>query len=249
VTDQQAYDLSVRRLIPASVAAFGLSLLFFAPLATAQTRGTTTSTISTGSGGHFVTATAPRAPQATNNFHPNPPKCCINPLSPLNANAPHRGNHPHRPLGGALYAVPYPVYYSQPYVDDSTTADAEPPPDDYAPGPTIFDRRGSNESSAAAEADYAGRTRQTAPEDDSVPPPDAAPEAAPVPEQPRTLLLFKDGHQMEVQNYAIVGDMLYDMTPGRRNKIAVADLDLTATAKANDDRGIDFQLPARPAAN
>jgi len=38
--------------------------------------------------------------------------------------------------------------------------------------------------------------------------------------------------------------MLYDLTPGHRVKIALADLDLTATSKQNDDRGIDFQLPA-----
>ena len=54
---------------------------------------------------------------------------------------------------------------------------------------------------------------------------------------------------LEVQNYAIVGDMLYDMTPGRRTRIAIADLDLPATAKENDDRGIDFELPVRPGAN
>src|SRR5207237_965390 len=32
----------------------------------------------------------------------------------------------------------------------------------------------------------------------------------------------------------------------RRKKIALADLDLTATQKQNEDRGIDFRLPARP---
>ena len=42
---------------------------------------------------------------------------------------------------------------------------------------------------------------------------------------------------------------LYDLTPGHRAKIALADLDLTATAKQNDDRGIDFQLPVGPETN
>ena len=63
------------------------------------------------------------------------------------------------------------------------------------------------------------------------------------------MLVFKDGHQLEVSNYAIVGSTLYDLTVGRRHKIALADLDLTATAKQNDDRGIDFQVPAPPEAN
>jgi hypothetical protein len=61
--------------------------------------------------------------------------------------------------------------------------------------------------------------------------------------------VFKDGHLQEVQNYAIVGDMLYDVSAGHHSKIALADLDLNATTKENDDRGIDFQLPNRLTTN
>jgi len=39
------------------------------------------------------------------------------------------------------------------------------------------------------------------------------------------------------------------LTGGRRQKIALADLDLSATAKQNDDRGIDFQIPSTSEAN
>ena len=49
--------------------------------------------------------------------------------------------------------------------------------------------------------------------------------------------------RLEVQNYAVIGDQLYDLTPGHRRKIALAELDVIATAKQNDDRGIDFELP------
>ena len=62
-------------------------------------------------------------------------------------------------------------------------------------------------------------------------------------DQPQTVLVFKDGRQTEVQNYAVVGSTLYDLTPGRYRRIALADLDLTATTKQNDDRGIDFKVP------
>jgi hypothetical protein len=55
--------------------------------------------------------------------------------------------------------------------------------------------------------------------------------------------VFKDGQRLDVSNYAIVGNTLYDLTPGHRRKVALAELDLSATAKENDDRGIDFQLP------
>jgi hypothetical protein len=63
------------------------------------------------------------------------------------------------------------------------------------------------------------------------------------------LLIFKDGHQAEVENYAIVGDTLYDLSEGRRHKIALADLNLDATAQQNEDRGIDFTVPATAASN
>ncbi len=64
-----------------------------------------------------------------------------------------------------------------------------------------------------------------------------------VPEVP-TALIFKDGHQVEVENYAILGQTLYDLTPGHSRKVALASLDLQATEKENDDRGIVFQVPA-----
>jgi hypothetical protein len=41
-----------------------------------------------------------------------------------------------------------------------------------------------------------------------------------------------------------VGDTLFDFGAGRTHKILLADLDLAATRKANDDRGVDFQIPA-----
>ena len=62
-------------------------------------------------------------------------------------------------------------------------------------------------------------------------------------DQPETVLIFKDGHRAEIRNYAIVGDVLYDFT-SVRHRIALADLDLSATTKENDERGIDFHVPA-----
>ena len=62
-------------------------------------------------------------------------------------------------------------------------------------------------------------------------------------QQPPTTLVFKDGHQLEVENYAILGQTLYDLTPGHPRRVALADLDLAATQKQNDDRGVVFQLP------
>lgn len=58
-----------------------------------------------------------------------------------------------------------------------------------------------------------------------------------------TVLIFRDRHQKEVSNYAIVGQTLLDLTPQHHEKIALADLDLPATTKANDDRGVTFRVP------
>jgi hypothetical protein len=59
---------------------------------------------------------------------------------------------------------------------------------------------------------------------------------------PATVLVFRDQHQQEVQNYAIVGQTIW--TFGQRTqKIPLSDLDLPATTKANDERGVDFRVP------
>lgn len=61
---------------------------------------------------------------------------------------------------------------------------------------------------------------------------------------PATVLVFQDRHKQEIQNYAIVGQTLWNFAPQRTQKIALSDLDLPATVKANDERGIDFRVPA-----
>lgn len=65
-------------------------------------------------------------------------------------------------------------------------------------------------------------------------------EGAPV--LPPTVLVFRDQHKVEVQNYAIVGQSLWAFAP-QHQKIALAELDIPATVKANDDRGVTFRVP------
>jgi len=61
--------------------------------------------------------------------------------------------------------------------------------------------------------------------------------------QPPTLLVFRDQHKQEIRNYAIVGQTLWSFG-ARTEKIPLADLDLAATVKANDERGLTFHVPA-----
>jgi hypothetical protein len=73
----------------------------------------------------------------------------------------------------------------------------------------------------------------------------SAPETASQPPEPAvpTILVFRDQHKQEVQNYAIVGQTLWAFSTGRTQKIPLASLDITATEKANDDRGVAFHVP------
>ncbi|HME57460.1 MAG TPA: hypothetical protein VKF63_03920, partial [Terracidiphilus sp.] len=60
-----------------------------------------------------------------------------------------------------------------------------------------------------------------------------------------TVLVFRDRHSEEIQNYAIVGKTLWVFTEQRARKIPIAELNVPATTKANEARGIDFRLPAQ----
>jgi hypothetical protein len=236
------YDSFVRWLNPATVAV--LALAFLVPVARAQLNPGPPSVTSNGFGG----STGPRgmAPSVT-----SPGFSRIGPGFTSRPNFPHHqhpnGQHPDGPRHsrpGAVYAVPY--YY--PYVDDSGGSYAEGDPEEdeqYQGGPTIFDRRGPG-TNRPAEDDYADR-RQSRPTAGS--PAEAMAEDEPVSAQPDTLLVFKDGHQLEISNYAIVGTTLFDLTEGHHQKIPLTDLNLSATAKENDDRGIDFRLPLGAEAN
>jgi hypothetical protein len=144
----------------------------------------------------------------------------------------HRGHRNFFAGSVPFYGVPYtPVYLVQP---DSYGYDDE----DDSGGPTIFDRRGSRYVREREVAREATPVTQPATVAASVP-------AASVVAQPSTLLVYRDGHQTELQNYAIVGDTIFDLTDNRSHKILLADIDLPATRKANDERGVDFQVPGQ----
>lgn len=104
---------------------------------------------------------------------------------------------------------------------------------------------------AGYDAGYASAARSNrrvalveVPERPAAPPVPVAPPDPPKP-QPTTLLIFRDGHKVEVQNYAISGTTLYNLSDSGPHQVALDDLDLSATTKANDERGVTFRLPKR----
>jgi len=60
---------------------------------------------------------------------------------------------------------------------------------------------------------------------------------------PPTTLVFRDQHKEEIQNYAIVGNTLWNFSPLRTQKIPLSEIDIPATTKVNDDRGVSFKMP------
>jgi hypothetical protein len=147
--------------------------------------------------------------------------------------------------GGYAY-VPYAYPVAVPVAVDPEEAEAAGPeiagpeePD--APAPTIFERR-----PVAQPAPYAPVER--VPEaTSSAETQDRHVNLSPVSEEKiPVVVVFKDGHQQEIANgnYAIVGDTLYDLSGAIAHKIKLADLDLTQTVQLNEQRGVEFSLPA-----
>lgn len=236
------YDQDMRRRLLAVfvlAAAIVLSTQLWA-------QGPPASVTSSGFGGHPGRTTGPAASVTSPGFGNNgvhspffhQPGCCINPLFPSTGNVRHHHRFPNREFGPAVYAVPYYVPYDY-SVDDTMEQPQALPANQYLGGPTIFDRRGD------------GNVTVPVAKPEVLPPAEPAPQAEPpeVADRPDTVLIFKDGHQVEVKNYAIVGETLYDMTPGHPRRVLLADLNLDETVKQNDDRGIDFKLPPSAKAN
>lgn len=152
----------------------------------------------------------------------------------------------------------YPVYYYNPYLygyDDSYTennsslpgagtfySQPQPQPANEVEYPQYRPYVESNEVIDDQGNIYVRKTERV-PETPEVEPPQSTPPSASASEDgERTLLIFKDGRQLEVSNYAIMGSTLY-LFAGDHRKISLADIDIDATRKANDDRGIEFRVP------
>jgi len=239
------YHVSVRHSIPASLALFSLFALPVISVSTSHAQSNTVAASATSpkSSAHS-TNSAPASPATFGaSSHPHNPPVTSKPTAPTSGDGQHHHYVRYTPPAVYVVAVPYAVDIGA--TDDADANDATQNGDDsdanYQGGPTVFDRRGSGEDSYVPPVDPVPTPHSA---DDA----DAA-TASPEPPREPTLLIFKDGHQLELGNYAIIGAILFDLTPGHARRIALTDLDLDATRKHNDDRGISFQLPPPPQAN
>ena len=62
-------------------------------------------------------------------------------------------------------------------------------------------------------------------------------------DSPNAVLIFRDGRQLSVRNYAVVGNTVWVLSERAANKFAVSDLDINATEQANAKNGVEFRLP------
>ncbi len=203
----------------------------------AQANGVPPSVTSIGFGGRLINGIPPSVTSLGPNGYGSLPflgGCCANFFLPANPNPPlfserhHRHKDKNNDQNFFAVGVSQPVYV--PYAGPSADEADDSPDVDYA--------RGAGPLSADSLGKFAGNRN-------SVANADAVDHAEqPMATEPSTVLVFKDGHRSEVLNYAVVGDTLFDFAADRTHKILLADLDLPATRKVNDDRGVDFQIPA-----
>jgi hypothetical protein len=249
---------SYRRSIPLSLALFGICI---APLLLSSSPAQIGS--SSAGSAHSASVAPPTAlsvapptgvtagrsgftPSASGFTHPTTVSHSPN-VSRGNGDGHH---HPRRDANGTAY-YPYVYALPVPYGADTNNADTSDDADDdseYQGGPTIFDRRGSGPDSYIPPS-FPGPAHAQPAHSQDVPQDAPVAESTPDPPQPSTTLVFKDGHQLEVSNYAIVSQTLFDLSSGHPRKIALSDLDISATQKQNDDHGVVFQLPPPSQAN
>jgi len=133
---------------------------------------------------------------------------------------------------GNGWVAPYYLGYPDADVDDSGPTGPANVADDGSQQPyvTLSPDQGPPQPPASYQEAYA--------------PPPARPANEPRPEpEDAVTLIFKDGRSPEqIHNYALTRTMLYVRDQHKRD-IPVADLDLAATAKANQNAGVEFQLP------
>ena len=146
-------------------------------------------------------------------------------------------------IGQSIYP-----YYVYPPEDETSYGDQQQPTEQVvepqAPAPTIFENRpGYTPPPIKSYQHSISPSSQTANVEQA---PEVEERSSASDPQPTTVLVFRDGHQLEIGNYAIVGETLYNLAGGDgTHKILLADLDLDKTIKANQARGYDFRLPRR----
>ncbi len=180
--------------------------------------------------------------------------------------------HQGRGSGRGAFLFPYPYFYpdsdagydsqpaAQPQVIVVPASTPAPPPAPPAPRESLLiEWQGDHfvRTTMSAKAASGGQTVPDYSEKSASPP--AARRSAPgskravqTPrELPPAVLIFHDGRREELREYTIMSGTIYSKadywtTGSWTRKIQIADLDVPATLRLNQERGLKFVLPASP---
>jgi hypothetical protein len=161
----------------------------------------------------------------------------------------HFFNRPYRrsgyPYGYGVYGAPY--YFSDDYGPYEADYRPEPAPPvvhvvqekpEPLPDPVLLELRGNQ---WVKVGNFGEASQQVL----------NASAAAPAKQIPPAVLIYRDGHSEEVSSYSIIGRLMYTKSDyyssgSWTRTIQLADLDLLATLKQNQQRGVKFDLPSGP---
>ena len=181
--------------------------------------------------------------------------------------------HHGRASGRGALLLPYPYFYpdsdagydsqpaAQPQVIVVPSSTQAPPPPAPAPRESLliewqgdhFVRTTMSEKAASGGhtvPDYSEKSAVSSPAAGRSAP--GSKRAVQTPrEHPPAVLVFHDGRREEVSEYTIMSGMIYSRadywtTGSWTRKIQIADLDVPATLRLNQERGVKFVLPASP---
>jgi len=139
-------------------------------------------------------------------------------------------------FGGSFYWGPsyYPWYDTYPYAAEVVTA---PPPQYY---PDEYYERGGLRQDIDVLNGKVDHLQKDMESRLAVPRPPTKQEST---ARQSTMLVFKDKRRQEIQNYAVVGGTLWILDEKKASKVPLSDLDVEATTRLNDERGVEFELP------
>jgi hypothetical protein len=137
---------------------------------------------------------------------------------------------------GGYYANPYAYGYGYPYYNDSDYYPSDNDGDSgaYAPDQGYQQQQQAEINRLEDEVERLRQQRDSAASSESSDKADL---------HSVTELVFRDKHIQEVQNYAISGQTFWIFDGQQAKRVPLSELDIAATVKANDARGVDFQLP------
>jgi hypothetical protein len=154
--------------------------------------------------------------------------------------------------GYGYYGFPYfDSDYYEPYEPEYPAPMAAAPPtpvpqvsNEPLPDPVLLELRGNQWVRVAnfGEASQHAVTGETSAEQQA---------SAKAPPAPPAILVYRDGHSEEVSSYSIIGETIYTKadywTEGAWTRsIPIAELDIPATLRENQQRGTKFELPSGP---